>query len=69
MLDRGVYATMSPFGVGNLLRCDCGHSAAQHTDAGCGAGCRCLKSPSSILAEEIETLRPEWAEPEDRASA
>jgi hypothetical protein len=54
---------MFPYDSGNLIRCDCGHAAAQHSDAGCGAEpvlCRCLKSPSTIVIDEIAALRPDW---------
>lgn len=54
---------MFPYDAGNLIRCDCGHAASQHTDAGCGAGpkpCRCSKSPTAIVMDEIAQLRPEW---------
>ena len=54
---------MFPYDAGNLIRCDCGHAASQHSDAGCAAGpkpCRCAKSPTTIVLEEIALLRPEW---------
>jgi hypothetical protein len=54
---------MFPSESGNLIRCDCGHSAAQHSDAGCTAGplpCRCKKTPSAIVLDEIALLRPDW---------
>lgn len=54
---------MFPYDSGNLIRCDCGHPVAQHTDAGCSAGpipCRCPKTPSAIVLDEIALLRPEW---------
>jgi hypothetical protein len=48
---------------GELIRCDCGHSASQHSAAGCSAGpalCRCLKTPSAVVQDELAFLRPEW---------
>ncbi len=54
---------MSPLATGNLIRCDCGHAAADHSDAGCGAdavSCACLKTPATIVIDEIAELRPEW---------
>ena len=54
---------MFTYDSGNLIRCECGHPVAQHTDAGCTAGpvpCRCLKTPSAIILDEIALLRPEW---------
>jgi hypothetical protein len=52
---------MFPYDSGNLIRCDCGHAVAQHTDAGCTAvPCRCQKTPSTIVLDEIALLRPEW---------
>jgi hypothetical protein len=53
---------MFPYDTGNLIRCDCGHAAAQHSDAGCDAGlpCRCSKTPSTVVIDEITALRPDW---------
>jgi hypothetical protein len=54
---------MVPREPGDLIRCDCGHSARQHSAAGCSAGpahCRCLKTASAVVAEELALLRPEW---------
>jgi hypothetical protein len=54
---------MSPFSTGNLIRCDCGHAVNDHSDAGCGAvalPCACLKTPATIVIDEIAELRPEW---------
>jgi hypothetical protein len=56
---------MFPYDSGNLIRCDCGHAVAEHSDAGCSAGsmsCRCPKTPSAIVLDEIAVLRPEWLE-------
>jgi hypothetical protein len=60
---------MIPFSSGDLIRCDCGHAVAQHSDSGCGAGapCRCVKTPSGIMLEEIAALRPEWLAPKPSA--
>jgi hypothetical protein len=63
---------MFPFNQGNLIRCDCGHTAAEHTDAGCTAtvaACPCLKAPSTIVIDEIAALRPEWLRPKQTARA
>jgi hypothetical protein len=58
---------MFPDDTGNLIRCDCGHAAAQHTTSGCGAGeCACMKTPAGIILDEIATLRPEWNLGEER---
>jgi hypothetical protein len=55
---------MFPYDTGNLIRCECGHAAAQHTDSGCTvAACDCMKSPTAIVIDEIELLRPEWLAP------
>lgn len=54
---------MSPFSTGHLIRCDCGHAVADHSDAGCGAetpACACPKTPATIVIDEIAELRPEW---------
>jgi hypothetical protein len=54
---------MSPVDPGELIRCDCGHPAAQHTSAGCTSGparCRCLKTFSAVIQEELALLRPGW---------
>jgi hypothetical protein len=54
---------MFPTETGNLIRCDCGHTVAQHSEAGCAAAlgpCRCRKTPSAIVLDEIALLRPEW---------
>jgi hypothetical protein len=52
----------------SLIRCDCGHAVAEHSAAGCAAGpkpCRCAKSSSAVVLDEIALLRPQWfAEPE-----
>jgi hypothetical protein len=56
---------MFPFEPGNVIRCECGHAVAQHTDTGCSGGpaaCRCQKTPSAIVLDEIALLRPEWLE-------
>jgi|GEM_PF-6168332 hypothetical protein len=56
---------MFPSESGNLIRCDCSHSVAQHTEAGCSADplpCSCQKTPSAIVLDEIALLRPEWLE-------
>jgi hypothetical protein len=54
---------MFPYDAGNLIRCECGHAVTQHAEAGCSAGpvrCRCPKTPSAIVLDEIALLRPEW---------
>ena len=54
---------MFPYDAGNLIRCDCGHAVTQHSDAGCSGSseaCRCPKTPSAIVLDEIALLRPEW---------
>jgi len=56
---------MFPYDSGNLIRCDCGHPVAQHSEAGCSAGpipCRCQKTPTAVVLDEIALLRPEWLE-------
>jgi hypothetical protein len=62
---------MSPADPGELIRCDCGHSAAQHSTAGCTAGpvrCRCLKTFSAVIQEELALLRPGWLSKSEGAS-
>jgi hypothetical protein len=54
---------MAPRDSSELIRCDCGHSAAEHSAAGCSAGpqlCRCLKTPFAVVQDELALLRPEW---------
>jgi len=54
---------MFPYESGDLIRCECGHAMAQHSEVGCSAGpvpCRCPKTPSAIVLDEIALLRPEW---------
>lgn len=54
---------MFAYDAGNLIRCECGHGVTQHSEAGCSAGpapCRCPKTPSAIVLDEIALLRPEW---------
>ena len=52
---------MFPHPAATLIRCDCGHAAGEHSDSGCGLRkCRCAKTPSMIVVDEIAALRPEW---------
>jgi hypothetical protein len=52
---------MFPHPAATLIRCDCVHAAGEHTLSGCGARkCRCAKTPSIIVVDEIAVLRPEW---------
>jgi hypothetical protein len=60
-----------PVDPGELIRCDCGHTAAQHSAAGCTAGpvrCRCPKTFSAVIQEELALLRPGWFGKPDPAS-
>jgi len=48
---------------GKLIRCDCGHALADHTETGCATSeerCGCRKTPSAVLMDEIALLRPDW---------
>jgi hypothetical protein len=51
-----------------LIRCDCSHPVSDHSATGCGGGpkaCRCPKTPSAVVLDEIALLRPAWfAQPE-----
>jgi hypothetical protein len=51
---------MFPYDAGNLIRCECRHSVAAHAETGCSLPCRCPKTPSAIVLDEIALLRPEW---------
>jgi hypothetical protein len=54
---------MFPYETGNLIRCDCGHAASEHTAEGCAGGpgdCRCTKTATVIVLDEISALRPGW---------
>jgi hypothetical protein len=58
---------MFPYETGNLIRCDCGHAVAQHSEAGCSVlPCRCQKTPTAVVLDEIALLRPEWLDPKNR---
>jgi hypothetical protein len=52
---------MFPHRAGTLIRCDCGHGAGEHSGSGCALRpCRCTKTPSMIVVDEIAVLRPDW---------
>jgi hypothetical protein len=54
---------MFPYDAGNLIRCECGHALAAHSEAGCAGDsrpCRCPSTPAAIVLDEIALLRPEW---------